>query len=35
MSTEPTNAICYEKLWGIRPVHWGLLMFGDDDAGTA
>ncbi len=35
MSTEPPNAISNEKLWGIRPVHWGLLMFGDEDSGTA
>lgn len=35
MSTEPTNPISNEKLWGIRPVYWGLLMFGDEDSGTA
>ncbi|HET7561583.1 MAG TPA: ATP-binding protein [Rhodanobacteraceae bacterium] len=35
MSTEPTNSTSNEKLWGIRPVHWGLLMFGDEDSGTA
>ena len=35
MSAEPTNSISNEKLWGVRPVNWGLLMFGDEDCGTA
>lgn len=35
MSAGPIKSHTNEQVWGIRPVHWGLRMFGDVEGGIA